>query len=67
MVTAIKGVLVKCDEPTMQIIVLLNKGKNFLIEKISDTVCLCKENVYDFLDKEVIRQLEFSERHDIED
>ncbi|CDU19717.1 RNA polymerase II transcription factor B subunit 5, putative [Plasmodium berghei] len=67
MVTAIKGVLVKCDEPTMQIILLLNENKNFLIEKISDTVCLCKENVYDFLEKEVIRQLEYSEKHETED
>ncbi|KOB88122.1 hypothetical protein PFDG_04535 [Plasmodium falciparum Dd2] len=67
MVTAIKGVLVKCDEPTMQIIFMLNEEKNFLIEKISDTVCLCKENVHDFLEKEVIKQLEYSERHETED
>ncbi|CDO66884.1 transcription factor TFIIH complex subunit Tfb5, putative [Plasmodium reichenowi] len=67
MVTAIKGVLVKCDEPTMQIILMLNEEKNFLIEKISDTVCLCKENVHDFLEKEVIKQLEYSERHETED
>ncbi|KYN96011.1 putative transcription factor TFIIH complex subunit Tfb5 [Plasmodium gaboni] len=67
MVTAIKGVLVKCDEPTMQIILMLNEEKNFLIEKISETVCLCKENVHDFLEKEVIKQLEYSERHETED
>lgn len=67
MVTAVRGVLVKCDEPTMQIILVLNEHKNFIIEKISDTVCLCRESVYEFLEKEVIKRLEISERHDQED
>ncbi|CDJ64071.1 REX1 DNA repair domain-containing protein, putative [Eimeria necatrix] len=62
MVVAIKGILVQCDPPTMEIILQLNETKNFIIEKISEEHVLCSEAVCGFLEEEVTRRLELAER-----
>ncbi|XP_026190667.1 general transcription and DNA repair factor IIH subunit rtf-1-like [Cyclospora cayetanensis] len=62
MVVAIKGVVVQCDPPTMEILLQLNETRGFVIEVLSGEFVLCSENVCEFLEEEVTRRLELAER-----
>lgn len=62
MVSALRGILVKCDPPTMEIIRQINETKHFIIEQIDDGVALCQDSVFDFLKDEVTIRLEYAER-----
>ncbi|GBE61301.1 general transcription factor IIH polypeptide 5 GTF2H5 [Babesia ovata] len=62
MVSALRGILVKCDPPTMEIVRQINETRQFIIEQIDESVALCQDNVFDFLKEEVTRRLEFAER-----
>ncbi|CBZ55795.1 putative REX1 DNA repair domain-containing protein [Neospora caninum Liverpool] len=66
MVAALKGVLVKCDPPTMEIIRLLNETRDFIIEQLNEEYVLCRECVFDFLEEEVTKRLELAERQTAE-
>ncbi|CEL94750.1 unnamed protein product [Vitrella brassicaformis CCMP3155] len=57
-VKSMKGILVECDEPTMEIITRLNSERNFIIQKLDDCHVLCNENVTEFLQQEVEREVE---------
>ncbi|KAL8274346.1 hypothetical protein Esti_001668 [Eimeria stiedai] len=62
MVVAIKGIVVQCDPPTMEILLQLNESRGFVIQVLSGEFVLCSENVCDFLEEEVTRRLELAER-----
>ncbi|EDO05298.1 Transcription factor TFIIH complex subunit Tfb5 family protein [Babesia bovis T2Bo] len=62
MVTSMRGILVKCDPPTMEIVKQINETRHFIIEQLDESVALCQESVFDFLSEEVTRRLEFAER-----
>ncbi|PHJ15926.1 general transcription factor iih polypeptide 5 gtf2h5 [Cystoisospora suis] len=66
MVAALKGVLVKCDPPTMEIILLLNETRDFIIEQLNEEYVLCRESVFEFLEEEVTKRLELAERQTAE-
>ncbi|EPR63845.1 general transcription factor IIH polypeptide 5 GTF2H5 [Toxoplasma gondii TgCatPRC2] len=66
MVAALKGVLVKCDPPTMEVIRLLNETRDFIIEQLNEEYVLCRECVFDFLEEEVTKRLELAERQTAE-
>lgn len=62
MVVAIKGIVVQCDPPTMEILLQLNESRGFVIEILSGEFVLCSESVCSFLEEEVTRRLELAER-----
>lgn len=38
------------DAPTMEIILLLNETRDFIIEQLNEEYVLCRESVFDFLE-----------------
>eukprot|EP00921_Rhytidocystis_pertsovi_P002754 GHVQ01004686.1.p1 GENE.GHVQ01004686.1~~GHVQ01004686.1.p1 ORF type:complete len:143 (+),score=17.96 GHVQ01004686.1:257-685(+) len=62
MVVAVHGVIVECDEPTMEIIRSINEIRGFVIDWLDSTHVMCKLNVFEFLEEEVTRRLEMAER-----